>query len=256
MDVALPTRDQVRLSAQRSPHAGVWLTALPSTAMHTRVPSAHWQALLRWWLGTPLLPTHRAATPCPKCDSPLDVFGDHAVCCTKNDIQRRHMALQDSLEQLLKDSGLMVEREKGFGDGSRAADLLVHRWDCDGPAAIDVTVRCPLAPHHPLRSPKDLPAWRLAREQEKVDCYADGSARAGWSLHPFVLDTWGGLSATARQFMATLLKRAAGGRLGRARREFEQAFWQRLVFPPMAQLGHQLALAYTVPPLSQHSPYA
>ena len=89
-----------------------------------------------------------------------------------------------------------------------------------------------------------------------MDRYADGCARMGWSFHPFVLDTWGGLGPTARQFMATLLKRATRARVGRQRREFEQSFWQRLVFPPMAHLGRQLALVHTLPPLSQHAPYA
>ena len=162
----------------------------------------------------------------------------------------------NALEHPIQDSGLAVLREQGIGDGTRAADLLVPRWDSDGPAAVDVTVRCPVAPHDPLRQPKDLPKWRLAQEESKTAKYGDSCARAGWSFHPFVVDTWGGLAPTARQFMATLVKRAARARVGRERREFEQTLWQRLVFPPMAHVGRQLALVLTLPLPVQHHPYA
>ena len=140
------TRDRVRLAAQRQPHAGVWLVTPPSAALKTRIPGVQWQCLLRWWLGMPIIPSAVVGQPCPQCSQPVDSRGDHAVCCIKNNILRRHMALQESLQLLLLDAGFSCDRERGYGDGSRAADLLVHRWDADGPAAIDLTVRCPVAP--------------------------------------------------------------------------------------------------------------
>ena len=131
------------------------------------------------------------------------------VCCTKNDIQRRHVALQQSLAGLIRDFGYSCELEKGFGDGSRAADILIPRWDSDGPAAIDVTVRCPLAPHNPVRDPSLLPRWQLQQEGDKQRKYGEGCERMGWSFHPFVVDTFGALAPSDRAFMATLTKRAA-----------------------------------------------
>ena len=165
------------------------------------------------------------------------------------------------MESLIRDCGLAVQREQGVGDGTRAADLLVPRWDSDGAAAIDVTIRCPVQPSDPVRNVKDLPKWRKDQEDEKNKKYADPCARAGWSFFPFLLDTWGGLGPTARQFMSSLVKRAARARLGRERREFEQQLWQRLILPPMAQLGRQLALLLTLPQdghgrSDQHCPYS
>ena len=156
------------------------------------------------------------------------------------------MALQHSLAELIRDAGYPCELERGFGDGSRAADILIPRWDADGPAAVDVTVRCPVAPHNPLRDPSSLPQWHLRQEEDKVKRYGDGCARMGWGFHPFVLDTWGGLGPSARAFMAQVAKRSLGGRLGRERTSQEMTLWQRLLFPPMAALGRQLSTLLTV----------
>ena len=262
------TRDQVRLAAQRQPHAGVWLTAPPMASLGMRLPSLQWQCLLKWWLGMPQISDPAVGGPCPKCTAPVDSLGDHVVCCTKNNIQRRHVALQDALESILVDAGLQCQREVGYGDGTRAADLLVPRWDADGPAAIDLTVRCPVAPHQPLRDPGRLPSWRETQEEEKLAKYEEGTRRAGWSFHPFLVDTWGGLGPTASRFMTVLVRRAARARTGPDRRLFEMTVWQRLLFPVMAQLARQLTALLAVPHRSlvppvvssiattSHSPYA
>ena len=243
----LPVRDRVRLMAQRQPHAGVWLLTLPSPALRTRVASPQWQCLLRWWLGVPILPDTHQGVPCPKCNTAMDCFGDHIVCCAKNDIQRRHVALQHSLAELIRDVGYPCELEKGFGDGSRAADILIPRWDSDGPAAVDVTIRCPLAPHNTVRDPSLLTKWQLQQESEKQRKYGDGCERMGWSFHPFVVDTFGALAPSARAFMAVLTKRAVGTRLGRERKGHEMSLWQRLLFPAMATVGRQLSALLTAP---------
>ena len=178
--------------AQSRTHAGVWLLTLPSAGLRTRVGTPQWQCLLKWWLGVPLLPGDQAGTPCPKCQTPMDLHGDHVVCCAKNDIQRRHVALQQALADLVREAGYACELEKGFGDGSRAADILIPRWDTDGPAAVDVTVRCPRAPHHPVHDPSLYTLWQRAQEDDKTTKYGDGCRRKGWAFYPFVVDTWGG----------------------------------------------------------------
>ena len=76
---------------------------------------------------------------------------------------------------------------------------------------MDVTVRCPEAPHSPIRDPSLLPKWQLNQEEDKVRRYGDGCARMGWSFHPFVLDTWGALGPTARAFMSVVTKWSLGG---------------------------------------------
>ena len=75
-------------------------------SMGMRLPSLQWQCLLKWWLGMPQIPDPAVGGPCPKCASPVDSLGDHVVCCKKNNIQRRHVALQDALESIIVDAGL------------------------------------------------------------------------------------------------------------------------------------------------------
>ena len=49
------------------------------------------------------------------------------VCCAKNSIQRRHVALQQSLAALVREVGYACALERGFGDGSRVTDILITR---------------------------------------------------------------------------------------------------------------------------------
>ena len=204
-------RENVSASQHSANHMPeFWLVTLPSPAMRTRVPSPSWQCLLKWWLGIPILSGTQQGVPCLKCQTALDCFGDHMVCCIKNDIQRRHLALQTSLADFVRTVGYPCDLEKGYGDGTRAADILIPRWDSNGPAAVDVTIRCPLALHNPLRDHTQLPQWQRQQEEDKQRKYGDGCNRMGWDFHPFVVDTWGGLGPSARAFITTLVRRATG----------------------------------------------
>ena len=130
---------------------------------------------------------------------------------------------------------------------ARGPPISSFHEDSDGPAAADVTVRCPLAPHNPVRDQSLLPGWRTQQEDDKRRKYGDGCERMGWAFHPFVVDTWGGLAPSARAFMSTLTKRAVGSRLGRDRKGHEMSMWQRLLFPTMAALGRQLSVLLANP---------
>ena len=259
-------RDRVRFHAQQTAHAGSWLAVIPSPGLRTKVDTTAWRCLLRWTLGIPLIPQSLAGKPCPRCQTPVDIFGDHVVCCIKNNIQRRHVALQDSLAQLVRDAGLTCSKEQGTGDGTRPGDLFIPRWDADGPAGIDTTVRCPSAPSHPLLNPERLQQWKETQEQDKHKKYDAACRRAGWIFHAFVMDTWGGLAPEATKVMTKLMPQILGNALDDHRRTKEASAWQRLSFPVMAQIGKQLAVMLSLPLLHPpeetggstptHNPYA
>ena len=259
-------RDRVRFHAQRAPHASTWLAVIPSSGLRTKVDTNSWKCLLRWTLGIPIVDQNLAGKPCPRCQTPVDVFGDHAVCCIKNNIQRRHVALQDSLAQLVRDAGLTCSKEQGTGDGSRPGDLYVPRWDADGPAGIDTTIRCPSAPSHPLLNAEKLTQWKELQEQDKHKKYDDRCRRAGWVFHAFLMDTWGGLGPEAIKVVTKLMPQILGNAIDEQRRSKEANAWQRLTFPVMAQIGKQLTMMLSLPLIHPpeasggqeptHSPYA
>ena len=233
-------RDRVRFAAQQSPHSGSWLAAIPSASNKTRIPSEHWRLLLRWTLGMPLVTEDVIGAPCVRCDQPVDAWGDHSVSCIKNEIQRRHMALQAALAGLIEQAGLTCALERGTGDGRRPADVFIPRWDADGPAAIDLTVRCPSAPGNPVRDPLQLQKWRTNQEREKTALYEQTCLRARWAFIPLLVDTHAGMGEEAKRFLAQLLPKVLGCHFGRKRRMLEAEFWQKLTFPVMAVVGRQL----------------
>ena len=147
------------------------------------------------------MPAEAMGTKCPRCSAPLDVFGDHIVCCSKNLIQRRHMALQDILADLIREVGLPVDKEVGPGDGSRPGDLYIPRWSADGTTVVDCTVRHPYAPCRRVVDPTHVLQWRREQEQEKTTKYLERCQEVGWDFVPFLMDLWGGLGPAATKFM-------------------------------------------------------
>ena len=255
-------RDRVRFQAQQAPHSGAWLSVLPSAARRTRVPSEHWRLLLRWTLGMPIVREDTVGAPCARCEQPVDVWGDHSVSCIKNDIQRRHMTLQAALAKLIQDAGMTCALERGTGDGTRPADIFIPRWDADGPAAIDITVRCPSAPANPVRDPTALEKWKVQQEREKLSLYEGTCLRAGWAFIPFLVDTHGGMGGEARRFLGQLLPKLLGSHFGKQRRALEAEFWQQITFPTMSIVCRQLyTLKLSVPAApvatgpTTHQPY-
>ena len=51
----------------------------------------------------------------------------------------------DALVVATRKAGFPCRKEQGLDDRSRPGDVFVNRLDVDGPGAIDVTVRDPLA---------------------------------------------------------------------------------------------------------------
>ena len=185
---------------------------------------------LQWWLGLPLLTGDPSDTVlCPGCSAQVDQFGDHLLCCPRNNYSRRHLAVQDALTSILVEAAQPHHREVAIPncpDGQlRPADLLLSGWHSGADAAVDLTVS-----HGWQASERsDRPTrerWRTfltRRERAKKDKYLAPCRAAGWAFLPMAFGTWGGLGPEAAKLLARLLKRAAGWAEGdlRSRRQEE-----------------------------------
>jgi hypothetical protein len=93
LDNASP-RDQARLLEQAGGLGTCFMGVIPNTNLFTLIPSDTYRLALRWWLGMPILEhTPETLVTCPGCLAPLDVFGDHLLCCPRNNFNRRHAAV-------------------------------------------------------------------------------------------------------------------------------------------------------------------
>ena len=231
--------DAVRFFCQKKPHCNSWLAVIPSVARRTLIPTVEFRCLLRWTLGIPLISGDQGPVACPKCTSQMGPSGHHLVCCHLNHISRRHHAVVEALADVTRRAGFPCRKEQGAPDGTRPGNLFIPRLDVHGPGAVDVTVRDPLAPSHPV-SQSAVQGWHLAQEQDKIRKYGQMCNRLGWRLVPFVVDVWGGLGEDASALVGTLLKALLGQKEGWQSREVEATVWQQLGFAAMREVGKQL----------------
>ena len=96
---------------------------MPSRSEGTEIPSDQFRLLVKHWLGMDLVPTQWNGAVCPKCGQITDTLGDHMVVCTKNDIKRRHEAIQGALADVAGLAGINVSCEVGLPDGSASGDV-------------------------------------------------------------------------------------------------------------------------------------
>ena len=124
---------------------------------------------------------------------------------------------------------------------TRPGDVFFPRWDADGPAAVDITIRDPLAPSNPLGGVGALEKWRETQEREKHRKYDSGCRSLGYGFIALVMDIFGGMAPEGRAFFTTLVKSLTGGKAGWQRREAEASAWQEVGFALARSLGRQLA---------------
>lgn len=187
-------RDSVRLRCQDSSVASAWSRAPPTPALGTKIGKSRFRIMIKWHLGMPVAPPSSAGKPCPQCGCALDIFGDHAVTCKKNNLWRRHFLIQDYMLRLTRAAGFRATREQSLmGTLQREADILIEDWDGTKAVAVDLTIRHPRAPGTPFGDPERV----LLRAEEEKRAGADSNARsAAVSFEPLVLHTWAGMAAT------------------------------------------------------------
>ena len=124
--------------------------------MGTLMEGVEFRRAGRWLLGMAQMSTEAPGMKCPPphCVATLGVFGVHVACRSKKLIQRRHMALQDVLADLVRALGLTVDKEVGTGDGCRPGDLFIPRWSADGTTVVECSVRHAYTPSKPVGGPR------------------------------------------------------------------------------------------------------
>ena len=170
----------VRWHGQANGLGAGWLNCLPGGPRAQWFSREHFQAAMKFWLGVPVLPPAWLNRACPDCGQPLDLAGDHFLCCPKAGFLARHRDIQDYLGESLSavKQTFSKEAELQRWNGSRRtapalrpADLLLPAWSEGRPLAVDITVAhsCQLteAPFHPCKGDV-LHAQARRTQSEKV----------------------------------------------------------------------------------------
>jgi hypothetical protein len=178
-----------RLRAQSGPHAGAWLSVLPSADAGFAYTHKEYTTLVRWWLG---LPVYDEARPCRQCGSTNDREGYHALTCRcwGGRIYRHH-ALANVLVKYMQCAHHNPRREVEF-DGKRPADVYLPHWHLGKPLAIDLAVTHPLQRNALQRAGDCAPgSWASEYAREHKEKQAAPLAQHGVDFAPLVVETFG-----------------------------------------------------------------
>lgn len=174
---------------------------------------------------------YETAGPCPACQRPSDVQGDHALCCA-NQGERisRHNHLRDTLYHTEVDAALGPAREGRFllpGNDRRPADVFIPNWTGGLDSALDVTVTHPLQRATVARAAAQ-PGYAAeeAHRRKMVDS-AEDCRREGIVFLPLAVESLGGWHpAAVRQ--VDKLAAALARHSGEDERVTARHLWQRL----------------------------
>jgi len=140
-------RERQRLERLKCAHAGAWISAVPSThdGVDTVMRPRNFQVAIAMRLGVPVLNEEKS---CSLCMQTIDVFGDHAACCSvSSDRIHRHNRVRNLLDRICHEGLLSPIMEKhrilGDVDGRRPGDVTVPIWRGNRGLAIDVAVTLP-----------------------------------------------------------------------------------------------------------------
>ena len=197
-----------------APHAGSWISVIPSTGLDRHLNSAECQIALIWWLG---LDTSGGSL-CPYCpDIALDPLGHHAASCRHGgDVVARHNHLRDTFANFCRRAHLSVRVEVGYGlardhVNSCPADVLVQGWDRGKPAAFDVTVASPLTPVTLNNASTSVGAAAYAAELRKHVANDTRCQELGWTCIPLAVETYGNWGMEAQSVFSRLASLLAIG---------------------------------------------
>jgi hypothetical protein len=164
----------------------------------------------------------------------VDQYGDHLLCCPRNNFATRHGAVQEKLFAYLVEAGQGVEKESVVpseeGARLRPADIRLNHWEGGAHVALDLTICHAWQASERLRSASNIPIsrerWRTflkKQEAAKHAKYDKACKAAGWSFRAMALGTWGGIGPEGAKMLHRITKRAAGWLEGdlRARRQEE-----------------------------------
>jgi hypothetical protein len=109
---AVSARERQRLRRVVEPHAGAFLTAVPSDEDGSEcvMDPANFRVAVAYRLGVVVV---GKGVSCPLCKQTVDELGDHAACCTRNgDVIVRHNRVRGLLGRFCEEGLLSPELEK------------------------------------------------------------------------------------------------------------------------------------------------
>ena len=118
--------DNTRILSISAPHAGSWISVVPSPDLNLHLDPAECQVAItcRWWLGLDI----SGGSLCPFCPGvALDMLGHHAASCKHGgDVVARHNHLRDIFAAFCRRAHLSVKVEVGYGLGIDHVISLLH----------------------------------------------------------------------------------------------------------------------------------
>ena len=227
VDSAPDEREKQRLLRVARPHAGSYITAVPSEEdgqdclMRPRL----FRIAVSYRLGFPVLANE---IPCALCMQPINVYGDHATCCAKNgDLVTRHNAMRNLVYSIASDGLLKPALEKqgilGPTTGRRPGDVSVPDWKHGMGLAIDVAVTSPLTKGG-VRVVSPCEDYAAVQKHRKYDASFEGM---NYYFCAMVFETFGAINDQGEDVMRQLFTFAAQ-HLGREFSSFCSRGWARV----------------------------
>ena len=158
-------------------------------------------------LGLPVLDEEKS---CSLCKQTIDVFGDHAACCSvSSDRIHRHHRLRNLVDKICQEGMLSPIMEKkgilGPVDGRRPGDVTIPIWRANKGVAIDVAVTSPFGSHNlSLNEPCESYAW-----SKKHIKYDEGFKGTCFDFVPMIFETTGGVNDEGLEMLRQLFRFAA-----------------------------------------------
>ena len=151
------------------PHATEYLIAKPLKNLGLKFTNYEFCNTLCRQLRVQIFDQTRTCIAC--YTSLMDTFGDYALCCSSSsDRISWHNDTRDLVFHACRSAGLFpVLEAKGLSESSRRrpGDIFVPNWAHGSPAAVDVTLPCPLQSTLINRAAEEVGyACKLAEEQK------------------------------------------------------------------------------------------
>ena len=209
---------------------------------HLPIASSSWQKYMRYRVGVPL--SAQANIFCPGCSAPMDVLGDHALCCKSLGVYGRHNALRNAVVSLACEAGCHVRPEAPLPSTfERPADVLVEGLDADGPIAIDVAITHMLQPSSSMAAASDSASIANVEHRKKSQ-YGVLCKTHGWQFAPCVASTAGSWGHDARRILSRLIRKRALA-LRTAFEDETRYVWEYVNSTILYSVSRQLDRAFT-----------
>jgi hypothetical protein len=173
------------------------------------------------------LPVLNQPKPCPVCMQTINIYGDHATCCTrKGDVVSRHNGVRNLVYAIACDGVLNPQMEKkgilGPTTGRRPGDVAIPDWS-GKPLAIDVAVTSPTTKSS-VRLNSPCEHYATNQKHRKYDASFKGT---NYSFCAMIFETLGAVNQEGEEVLRQLFRYAAK-HLGREFSSYCVRAWARL----------------------------